>query len=164
MKKVNILVVDDEARMRKLIKDFLSKKEFDVIEAEDGEKAAYVPAKNWQSDGFVFTTALTNLAVSNYNRNYTAVPYIRCTDADGEEVEFTNAAVTRSIYQVAAGLLMNGYDIEGDNNGVETDGKYEIEKIDDEVSVVKIKTEPGTHTVKIKFKGEGFSYLANMTE
>ena len=39
MKKVNILVVDDEARMRKLIKDFLSKKEFDVIEAEDGEKA-----------------------------------------------------------------------------------------------------------------------------
>ena len=39
MKKVKILVVDDEARMRKLIKDFLSKKEFDVIEAEDGEKA-----------------------------------------------------------------------------------------------------------------------------
>lgn len=47
---------------------------------------------------------------------------------------------------------------------VETDGKYEIEKIDDEVSVVKITTEPGIHTVKIKFLGEGFSYLANMTE
>ena len=47
---------------------------------------------------------------------------------------------------------------------VETDGKYTIEKIDDEVSVVKIKTAPGTHTVKIKFQGEGFSYLANMTE
>jgi len=34
-----ILVVDDEARMRKLIKDFLIQKEFNVIEAEDGEKA-----------------------------------------------------------------------------------------------------------------------------
>ena len=39
MGDATILVVDDEARMRKLIKDFLSKKEFDVIEAEDGEKA-----------------------------------------------------------------------------------------------------------------------------
>ena len=35
----NILVVDDENRMRKLIKDFLVKKDFGVLEAEDGEKA-----------------------------------------------------------------------------------------------------------------------------
>lgn len=34
-----ILVVDDEARMRKLIKDFLSTKEYEVLEAEDGQKA-----------------------------------------------------------------------------------------------------------------------------
>ncbi|MBE5964262.1 MAG: response regulator transcription factor [Lachnospira sp.] len=34
-----ILVVDDEARMRKLVKDFLLKKDFNVIEAEDGEEA-----------------------------------------------------------------------------------------------------------------------------
>lgn len=47
---------------------------------------------------------------------------------------------------------------------VETDGKYEIEKIDDEVSVVKIKTGVGSHTVKIKFKGVGFSYLDNMAK
>lgn len=37
--KLKILVVDDESRMRKLVKDFLVKKDFDVIEAEDGEKA-----------------------------------------------------------------------------------------------------------------------------
>ena len=47
---------------------------------------------------------------------------------------------------------------------VETDGKYEIEKIDDEVSVVKIKTGVGRHTVKIKFEGVGFSYLDNMAK
>lgn len=34
-----ILVVDDEARMRKLLKDFLSSKEYEVLEAEDGQKA-----------------------------------------------------------------------------------------------------------------------------
>ena len=35
----NILVVDDESRMRKLIKDFLVKDNYNVLEAEDGEKA-----------------------------------------------------------------------------------------------------------------------------
>lgn len=34
-----ILVVDDEARMRKLVKDFLTIKGYRVIEAEDGEQA-----------------------------------------------------------------------------------------------------------------------------
>ena len=34
-----ILVVDDEARMRKLVKDFLSVKGYKVIEAADGEEA-----------------------------------------------------------------------------------------------------------------------------
>ncbi len=35
----NILVVDDEQRMRKLIKDFLKQKNFNILEAEDGEQA-----------------------------------------------------------------------------------------------------------------------------
>mgnify|MGYP002624400419 CR=1 FL=1 len=39
MGKLNILVVDDESRMRKLVKDFLAKKDYDVIEAGDGEEA-----------------------------------------------------------------------------------------------------------------------------
>ena len=39
MGEYTILVVDDESRMRKLIKDFLTKKNFNIIEAEDGEKA-----------------------------------------------------------------------------------------------------------------------------
>ncbi len=34
-----ILVVDDEARMRKLVADFLVRDGFEVLEAEDGEKA-----------------------------------------------------------------------------------------------------------------------------
>lgn len=39
MGKLKILVVDDESRMRKLVKDFLVKKEFDVLEAANGEEA-----------------------------------------------------------------------------------------------------------------------------
>jgi len=39
MDNLKILVVDDESRMRKLVKDFLVKRDFDVIEASDGEEA-----------------------------------------------------------------------------------------------------------------------------
>ena len=39
MDKLKIMVVDDESRMRKLVKDFLVKQNFDVVEAGDGEEA-----------------------------------------------------------------------------------------------------------------------------
>ena len=39
MSKLRILVVDDESRMLKLVKDFLVKKDFEVLEAGDGEEA-----------------------------------------------------------------------------------------------------------------------------
>lgn len=39
MEKLKVLVVDDEARMRKLVKDFLLRSGFEVIEAEDGSAA-----------------------------------------------------------------------------------------------------------------------------
>lgn len=39
MEILKVLVVDDEARMRKLVKDFLTVKGFQVIEAENGEEA-----------------------------------------------------------------------------------------------------------------------------
>ncbi len=42
MDSLKVLVVDDEARMRKLVKDFLSIKGFYVIEAENGEEAVEV--------------------------------------------------------------------------------------------------------------------------
>ena len=39
MDALKILVVDDESRMRKLVKDFLTKKNFQVLEAGNGEEA-----------------------------------------------------------------------------------------------------------------------------
>ncbi len=42
MNSIKILVVDDEGRMRKLVKDFLVRKGYDVLEAGDGEEALEV--------------------------------------------------------------------------------------------------------------------------
>lgn len=39
MDRLKILVVDDESRMRKLVRDFLTKSNYEVIEAGDGEEA-----------------------------------------------------------------------------------------------------------------------------
>ena len=46
MEGTYILVVDDESRMRKLLKDFLSAKGYQILEAEDGEKAIEVFEEN----------------------------------------------------------------------------------------------------------------------
>lgn len=39
MEKIKILVVDDESRMRKLVRDFLVREDYEVLEAGDGEEA-----------------------------------------------------------------------------------------------------------------------------
>ena len=39
MEKLKVMVVDDESRIRKLVRDFLVRQDFDVIEAGDGEQA-----------------------------------------------------------------------------------------------------------------------------
>ncbi len=42
MDKLKILVVDDESRMRKLVRDFLVKSNYTVLEAEDGAQAVEI--------------------------------------------------------------------------------------------------------------------------
>ena len=46
MSDLTILVVDDESRMRKLIKDFLTQKQYNILEAEDGEDAIKIFNEN----------------------------------------------------------------------------------------------------------------------
>ena len=70
------------------------------ITAEGSDAVVDIPAKLWQS-GDVFTSAITNLAESNYNRKFTATPYVTV-----DSQTFYGEGVTRSIYQVAAGLLV----------------------------------------------------------
>ena len=46
MEKLKILVVDDESRMRKLVRDFLEREGFAVIEAGDGQEAVEIFYEN----------------------------------------------------------------------------------------------------------------------
>lgn len=50
MEKLKILVVDDESRMRMLVKDFLKRDGYEVLEAPDGEAALEIFFQEEQSD------------------------------------------------------------------------------------------------------------------
>ena len=83
-----ILVVDDESRMRKLIKDFLAVKGFSILEAEDGEKALQVYEENSQKIDLILLDVmmpkLDGWSVLRQIRQTSKVPIIMLT-ARGEE-------------------------------------------------------------------------------
>ena len=88
MGDVTVLVVDDEARMRKLIKDFLIQKGFSVLEAEDGEMAIDVFESNKNKIGIILLDVmmpkLDGWSVLRQIRQNSNVPIIMLT-ARGEE-------------------------------------------------------------------------------
>ena len=88
MSDIKILVVDDEARMRKLVKDFLMKKGYDVIEAENGEEALKVFEENENKINLILLDVmmpkLDGWSVLRQIRQSSKVPIIMLT-ARGEE-------------------------------------------------------------------------------
>ena len=84
----SILVVDDEARMRKLIKDFLVAKGYSIIEAEDGEKALQIFEENQPKIDLILLDVmmpkLDGWSVLRQIRQTSKVPIIMLT-ARGEE-------------------------------------------------------------------------------
>ena len=83
-----ILIVDDESRMRKLIKDFLTAKEYKILEAEDGEKALQVFEENSEKIDLILLDVmmpkLDGWSVLRQIRQTSKVPIIMLT-ARGEE-------------------------------------------------------------------------------
>ncbi len=103
-----------------------------VVSAENSDSVAYIEAEKWQnSDHSVFTTALTNLAVGNYNRKFTATPYVKL---DGKT--YKGESVTRSMYQVAAGLLVKN---DTDNTEYEETGQLLFDVLNAYVNQVGIR-------------------------
>ena len=87
MESLKILVVDDEARMRKLVKDFLTIKGFTVIEAEDGEQAVDIFFKQKDISLIILDVMMPKMdgwEVLKTVRQYSQVPVIMLT-ARGEE-------------------------------------------------------------------------------
>lgn len=83
-----ILIVDDELRMRKLIKDFLVAKGYSILEAEDGEKALEIFENNKNKISLILLDVmmpkLDGWSVLRQIRQNSKVPIIMLT-ARGEE-------------------------------------------------------------------------------
>ena len=88
MADITILIVDDESRMRKLIKDFLIKKEFNILEAVNGEEALKVFGENKEKISLILLDVmmpkLDGWSVLRQIRQTSNVPIIMLT-ARGEE-------------------------------------------------------------------------------
>ena len=83
-----ILVVDDEQRMRTLLKDFLVKKDYEVIEAKDGEEALEIFDERKDTINLILLDVmmpkLDGWSVLRQIRQESAVPIMMLT-ARGEE-------------------------------------------------------------------------------
>ena len=82
-----ILVVDDELRMRKLVRDFLVKQNFKVLEAADGEEAVDVFLANKDISLVILDVMMPKMdgwETCREIRQYSKVPIIMLT-ARGEE-------------------------------------------------------------------------------
>lgn len=90
MDGIKILVVDDEARMRKLVKDFLLKKGMEVFEAEDGEQACDLFYKNSDISLIILDVMMPKMdgwMVVREIRENSAVPIIMLTAKSDERDE-----------------------------------------------------------------------------
>lgn len=88
MNDITVLVVDDESRMRKLIRDFLAQKGYSILEAQDGEEALKVFEENKNKIGIILLDVmmpkLDGWSVLRQIRQTSNVPIIMLT-ARGEE-------------------------------------------------------------------------------
>lgn len=87
MEKLKILVVDDESRMRKLVRDFLEKQDYLVIEAGDGEEAVDIFFKEKDIAMILLDVMMPKMdgwQVLREIRQYSKVPIIMLT-ARGDE-------------------------------------------------------------------------------
>ncbi len=92
MERLKILVVDDEQRMRKLVKDFLAKKNYEVMEAENGEDAVDLFYENKDIALIILDVMMPKMngwEVCREIRQYSQVPIIMLTAKADEKDELT---------------------------------------------------------------------------
>lgn len=90
MERVKILVVDDESRIRKLVKDFLTKNGYDVLEAGDGEEAFNIFLSHKDIGLIVLDVMMPKMdgfETLKEIRNYSKVPIIMLTARAEEKDE-----------------------------------------------------------------------------
>lgn len=90
MTNIKILVVDDEARIRKLLKDFLSQKGYVVVEAADGAEALEMFLKDREIKLLILDVMMPNMdgwSTLMEIRNISKVPVIMLTARTEERDE-----------------------------------------------------------------------------
>ena len=90
MEKLKILVVDDESRMRKLVRDFLEKADYQVIEAENGERAVDIFFEEKEIALILLDVMMPKMdgwQVCREIRQYSKVPIIMLTARTDERDE-----------------------------------------------------------------------------
>ncbi len=90
MAENTILIVDDEQRMRKLVKDFLTKQDFTVLEAADGEEAVDLFFEKKDIDLVILDVMMPKMAgweTCREIRQYSQVPIIMLTARGSENDE-----------------------------------------------------------------------------
>lgn len=87
---IKILVVDDESRMRKLVRDFLAKKGYEVLEAGDGEEALDLFYEDKEIALIILDVMMPKINgfdVCREIREHSKVPIIMLTAKGGENDE-----------------------------------------------------------------------------
>ncbi len=90
MEKRKVLMVDDEERMRKLVRDFLVKRDFQVLEAGDGEEAIDIFFADKKIDLVILDVMMPKMngwEVLETIRKYSKVPVIMLTAKSEERDE-----------------------------------------------------------------------------
>lgn len=90
MDRIKILVVDDESRMRKLVHDFLAKRNYEVLEAENGEQAVDLFFEKKDIDLIILDVMMPKMdgwQVCKEIRQYSSVPILMLTAKSDERDE-----------------------------------------------------------------------------
>ena len=90
MERLKILVVDDESRMRKLVRDFLVRKDFEVLEAENGAQAVDIFYEKNDISLIILDVMMPKMdgwQVCREIRAYSKVPIIMLTAKSDERDE-----------------------------------------------------------------------------
>ncbi len=93
MDALKIIVADDEARMRKLVKDFLTREGYQVIEAADGEEAVDIFYENQDAALIILDVMMPKMdgwEACKEIRAYSKTPIIMLTARDSESDELNS--------------------------------------------------------------------------
>lgn len=157
MERLKILVVDDESRMRKLVKDFLLRKNYEVLEAGDGVEAVDIFLENKDIALIILDVMMPKMdgwEVCEEIRSYSKVPIIMLTAKTDERDELQGFELGVDEYiakpfspkilvaRVEAILRRSGSLTENSKitiGGIEVDKSAHLVKIDDTVVDLSFK-------------------------